>query len=584
MVLTMRAEHNQAVAEVLREIAELLELKGESPFRIRAYENAARIIEALPEDINEIAGAGRLQDISGVGEGLATKIDEFLKTGHITYLDNLRAEFPAGVRELMRIPGVGPKLASRAYHELGIASIDDLEAAARDGRLASLPRLGQKTAENVLHAIERMRAQGSRIPIGQALPLVEALVGQLSSHDFIHNLTPAGSVRRFEETIGDIDMIATSPEPQRAMDLFVSLPEVREVIAHGPTKTSIIASQGVQVDFRIVQDEAFGSLLQHFTGSKEHNVQLRDYALHKGLSLSEYGITNLATGQRQMFADEVAFYHALDLPWFPPEIRQGNGEIEAALKGQLPHLVEVGDIKGDLHVHTDWSDGTASLEDMVAAAAGRGYQYIAITDHSAARAHAHGLSIERLKEQWEAIAQLQEQYPNLRVLRGSEVDILNDGTLDFPDEILEQLDWVVASIHANFTMPRERMTERLMRAIENPHVDAIGHPTGRILGRRPPYELDIERILVAAAKTGTALEVNSHTDRLDLKDSHVRRAVELGVCIVINTDAHAITNYDNIVYGVRVARRGWARPSDVLNTRSLSELECALGKRLQHTQ
>ena len=481
----------------------------------------------------------------------------------------------------MGIPGVGPKLAARAYAELGVQTVEDLQAVASDGRLAALPRLGQKSAENVLRSIERAAKQETaRTPIGDALPYLRMVLERLDGHDFVRNVTAAGSVRRFQETIHDVDIIATSSEPEKAFDLFVSLPGIREVIARGPTKVSIINDRGLQIDFRIVPHESFGSLLQHFTGSKQHNVQLREYALKRGQSLSEYGITLVDSGERQTFVDEASFYAALDLPWIPPEIRQGLGEIDAARAGSLPSLLSVGDLTGDLHVHTNWSDGRATIDDMVLAAARRGYSYVAITDHSPSRGgNPGGLTIERLEAQRRALIEAQENHPEIRIFRGTEVDIKNDGSLDFPDEVLQELDWVVASIHSTFSMDIEQMTERMIRAIENPNVDAIGHPTGRILGRRPPYELDMDRVFDAAAATETALEINSFPQRLDLKDSYVRRAIEHGITIVVDTDAHSIAELGQIEFGVEVARRGWAEPANVLNASTLEEIERYLDTR-----
>lgn len=563
----MESATNHTMGDILEEIAELLELKGESSFRVRAYEKAAQSIRSFLTDVGDVAAAGGLQTIPGVGAALAVKITEYLETGRMTYLDGLRAEFPAGVRQLMGVPGVGPKMASRAYHELGVETLDQLEAAARDGRLASMSRLGQKSADNVLRAIERARGQDTqRAPIGDVLPYVRMIVQRLEGQDVVRNLTVAGSLRRFRETIRDVDIIATSDDPNRAFDAFLALPGIREVVARGPTKLSIITDRGLQIDFRIVPHESYGSLLQHFTGSKEHNVELREYALKRGQSLSEYGIASVETGERQTFEDEGSFYRALDLPWIPPEIREGTGEIEAAISDRLPTLLTLEDIKGDLHTHTNWSDGRASIEDMVKAAAGRGYQYVAITDHSPSRGGSPGgLSVERLERQWEAIAEVQERHPGINVLRGAEVDIKNDGSLDFPDRVSEQLDWVVASIHSTFSMSSEQMTERLVSAIENPHVDAIGHPTGRVLGRRPPYDLDIGKVLERAAATKTVLEINSFPQRLDLKDTYVRRAIEMGIRIAINTDAHSIAELGQIDFGIEVARRGWAQPLDVVN-------------------
>ncbi|HZT95947.1 MAG TPA: DNA polymerase/3'-5' exonuclease PolX [Chloroflexota bacterium] len=578
----METANNRTIGDILDEIAELLELKGESSFRVRAYENAASTIRHLPEDIGVLAEAGRLKSIQGVGEALAVKIDEYLSTGSMGYLDELRSQFPPGVRRLMSIPGVGPKLAARAYRELGIESVDELKQAAEDGRLAALPRLGQRSAENVLRAIARSAGQeGERIPIGAALPYVREIMRRLEGTDVAANVCVAGSVRRFQDTIHDVDIIATSDDPDGVFDLVLTTPGIREVAARGPTKLSIVTTRGMQVDFRIVPHEAFGSLLQHFTGSKQHNVQLREYALKRGQSLSEYGIMDVESGQRTAFSDEQSFYAALDLPWIPPEIRQGTGEIEAAREGRLPKLVSVGDIRGDLHVHTDWSDGTASLEEMVRAAVTRGYSYLAITDHSPSRGgRPGGLSVDRLRRQAELIEEVQRRFPDIHLLRGTEVDIKNDGSLDFPDEVLARLDWVVASIHSTFSMPAPQMTERMLAAIRNPHVDAIGHPTGRVLGGRPPYEMDMEAVFQAARETGTVLEINSFPQRLDLKDSHVRRAIDLGVMLSVDTDAHSVAELGQMEFGIEVARRGWATPDSVLNTRSYEELRAALENRL----
>jgi DNA polymerase (family X) len=570
----MELATNQAVGDVLEEIAELLELKGESSFRIRAYENAARTIRHLSTDIGEMSDAGALRSVPGVGEALALKIVEYLESGQMSYLESLRSEFPSGVRQLMGIPGVGPKMAARAYHELGIETVESLQLAAEDGRLAALPRLGQKTAENVLKAIERSRQQESkRIPIGDVLPYVNMVMQRLAGHDYVRNLTVAGSLRRFRETIKDVDVIATSKDPERAFELFLGLPGIREVIARGPTKLSVITDRGVQIDFRIVPDEAYGSLLQHFTGSKAHNVQLREYALKRGQSLSEYGIVDAETAERTSFGDEASFYAALDLPWIAPEIREGTGELDAARAGRLPALVTIEDIRGDLHVHTNWSDGTASIDDMISAAVARGYEYVAITDHSPSRGgNPGGLSIERLAQQRQALDDAQRSFPGIRILHGTEVDIKNDGSLDFPDDVLERLDWVVASIHSTFSMGIDQMTARMLAVIRNPNVDAIGHPTGRILGRRPPYELDMEAVFAAAAETGTALEINSFPQRLDLRDSYVRRAIELGIKIVVDTDAHSIAELNQIDFGIAVARRGWAQAANIVNTHPLHEV------------
>lgn len=567
-----RRMNNADVAATLTEIAELLELKGETTFRIRAYENAARTLGNMPEDIRTVAAEGRLKEIKGVGDALAKKIDELLATGKMEYLENLRAEFPPGVRALMAVPGVGPSLARRAYTELGVDSLEGLRTAAESGALASLPGFGEKSAENVLRALSRVSKRDQRISIGRAIPLVEELIAALGSDAFVHHLAPGGSLRRWSPTIGDLDLLATSSSPKEIMEIFVSLPIVSQVLGHGATKSTIITDNGIQVDLRIVPDESFGSLLQHFTGSKQHNIELREYALARGLSLNEYGITTVKAGQTSTFDSEEGFYRALGLEWIPPELREAHGEIDAARRDALPELVQVSDVRGDLHMHSNWSDGTVPVEEMVLAARERGYEYVAITDHSGGIGVAHGLSVERIKEQIELIRMLDRQIDGITILAGSEVDIKRDGSLDFPDEILEQLDWVIASVHSGFNQSEADMTARMIRAVENPHVDAIAHPTGRIIGKREPYAVDLEAIFRAAARAHTALEINSFPDRLDLSDTQARRAKDLGVMLVVDTDSHAPIHLENLRYGIAMARRGWCEKENVLNTRGLRGL------------
>jgi DNA polymerase (family 10) len=561
----MESATNQTVGDLLDEISELLELKGESSFRIRAYENAARAIRNMTSDVVDMTERHALQEIPGVGDALAKKIEEFVLTGRMEYVEGLRSEFPSGVRALMKIPGVGPKMAARAYQELGTETLGALEEAARDGTLAALPRMGQKTADNLLRAIERAKQQESaRTPIGDVLPFVSSVLGLLHGQEFVHNITVAGSLRRFNDTIKDVDIIGTSPEPERAFDLFMTIPGISQVVARGPTKLSVLTARGLQVDFRIVPDEAYGSLLQHFTGSKAHNVQLREYAVRRGQSLSEYGIVDVESGARQPYADEISFYAALDLPWIPPEMREGTGELEAALARSLPEVVSSEDIRGDLHLHTNWSDGRSKLEEMVASAEGLGHEYIAITDHSPSRPG--GLNAERLAAQRIELDEARRRHPNIRVLHGIEVDIKTNGTLDLPNDVLADLDWVVASAHSAFNMDAKEMAHRLVSAIRSPHVDCIGHLTGRLLGRRPPYDLDLDAVFQAAADTGTVIEINASPKRLDIKDTYVRRAIEMGIVIAINTDAHDIGQLSQMEFGVRVARRGWAEACNVINT------------------
>jgi len=574
------AVNNADVVAALTEIAELLELKGEGSFRIRAYENAAKTFGGVTEDVRALAAHGDLTKLKGVGAGLASKIEELINTGHIEYLDVLRTEVPDGVRSLMRVPGVGPSLARRVFRELGVNNLDELREAAQDGRLASLPGFGAKSAENVVRALGRVNKQESRISIGKAVPMVEELMDALRPFAALHNLVPAGSLRRWAPTIGDIDLMATSEVPSEAMEVFVNLPQVRQVLSRGATKSTIITDNGLQVDLRIVEDQYFGSLVQHFTGSRDHNIQLREYALQRGLSLNEYGITEVKTDGTQTFGSEEQFYAALQLDYIPPELREGTGEIEAAKAHTLPRLLRVQDIRGDLHAHSEWSDGTVPIEHMVLAARERGYDYLAITDHSGGIGVAGGLSAERLLAQIGEIRRINSEIDGIQVLAGTELEIKRDGSLDFEDAILAQLDWVIASVHSGFNQPREQMTARIVRAMENPHVDAIGHPTGRLIGKREPYEVDLEQMFRAAARTKTALEINSFPDRLDLVDWQARRAKDLGVMLVVNTDAHAPVHLDNIRYGVAMARRAWAEPHQVLNALPYTELRARISRAL----
>jgi DNA polymerase (family 10) len=567
------------IAETMEGIAQLLELKGESPFKVRAYRRAAQTIENLPVEAERLMKEGRLHEIPGVGESISQKITELITTGSCAYYEGLRKEFPPGITRLMEIPGIGPKTASRLAKELGVSTVEDLEQAVLSGRVAQLPRMGEKLAENILHHLRSLRRKDQRIPLGQALPVVEAILAQMEQQPTLHNLTPAGSLRRRTETIGDIDLIGTSDSPESIMRRFVTLPEVKEVLAQGATKSSVVVEGGLQVDLRLVEHESFGSLLQHFTGSKQHNIVMRERALKHGLSISEYGITQVKSGVLERFNQEEEVYRRLGLQYIPPELREGGDEVEVAERGELPRLVELSDIRGDLHTHTDWSDGHNSIEDMVQAAKERGYQYIVISDHSVGLGVARGLSIERLRRQREEIQELNRRIQGITILQGAEVDLRADGSLDFPDEVLAELDVVTASVHSAMGQDQATMTNRILKAIYNPHVDVIGHPSCRLLGHREPVALDMERILTAAAETGTALEINAMPERLDLRDVYVRRARDLGVWLVINTDAHSIRQLDVMRFGVGVARRGWCEARHILNTRPLPQLQSFLQER-----
>lgn len=564
---------NTAIAKVFYDIGDLLELKGENPFKIRAYQRAARAIEHLPKEIEIMLREGQdLKDIPGVGEAIAKKIGDLLTTGKLEYYEKLRAEFPPGISTLMEIPGVGPKTAMKLTQELRINSVEELERAIRDGQVAGLFRMGEKTAENILHQIEALRRKDQRIPIGEALPVVDEILEGLRAIPGVRNLTPAGSLRRFQETVGDIDLMGTADNPKQVIDAFTHLPQVAQVLGQGETKASVIVAGGLQVDLRMVEHERYGSLLQYFTGSKQHNIALRERFRRQGLKLSEYGITDLATGKEETFATEEAFYQRLGLQYIPPEIRDGGEEIDMAAGGKIPALVEVSDIKGDFHVHTDWSDGRSPLEEMVQAARARGYQYLAITDHSAGRGIAHGLTVERILAQIGEIRKLNQGLKDIHILTGTEMDIRADGSLDLPDDILARLDVVVAAVHSSMGQEQEKMTRRVLGALDNPHVDILAHPTCRLLGEREPVHIDLEAVFKKAAEKGKALEINAMPTRLDLKDIHIRRARELGVKLLIGTDSHAPEQLDFMRFGVGLARRGWCQAGDIINTWPLEDI------------
>jgi len=564
---------NTDIAGIFEQMASFLEIKGENPFKIRAYRRAADIIVHLPREIAEMLAAGEdLKTLPGIGTAIAAKMEELVRTGHLVAWETLRNSLPQGLAALLEIPGIGPKTAYRLTTELGISSVDDLEQAILEGKVASLFRLGDRTAQNLLHQIQSFRRKDQRIPLGKALPMVEEVLSMLRLVPGVRNLVPAGSLRRFRETVGDIDLMGTAENPEAVIRSFVSLPPVREVLAQGPTKASVILADGLQADLRMVEHDAFGSLLQYFTGSRQHNIALRTRMQKNGLKLSEYGITDAATGRLEKFATEEAFYARLGMQYIPPEIREDRGEIELAVKNAIPELVKRSDIQGDLHVHTNWSDGAASLESMAQAAKEVGYSYLAITDHSGGLGIAGGLNEDRLLKQQQVIRQLNKQLEGIRLLSGTEVNILADGRLDLSDEILSRLDVVVASVHSSLNQNEGKMTKRIMKALENPHVDILAHPTCRLIGKREPIAVNLEAIFSAAAEYRKVLEINSMPDRLDLQDISIYRARELGVMLAINTDAHRPEHYDLMRFGISMARRGWCRPSSILNSRPLEEI------------
>ncbi|TET18092.1 MAG: DNA polymerase/3'-5' exonuclease PolX, partial [Dehalococcoidia bacterium] len=571
--------NNKEIAKVFQDIADLLELKGENPFKIRAYQKVVRSIEHLPVEMEQLVAEDKLKEIPGVGEAITKKITELVTTGHLGYYEKLKAEFPEGISTLLDLPGIGPKTAMLLAKELDIKSVDELEAATVGGKVTSLPRMGDKTAENILHQIQALRRKkrSQRIPISEALPVVDEISARLNHLPGLRHLTPAGSLRRFRETVGDIDLMGTADNATEVIQTFATLPQVKEVLASGTTKASVVVSGGLQVDLRIVDHDSFGSTLQYFTGSKQHNINLRERAHRLGLKLSEYGITNLATEELEKFATEEAFYERQGLEFIPPELREGQQEVERAERGTIPRLIELSDIKGDLHVHTNWSDGRDTLEAMALAAKALGFQYLGIAEHSGGRGIAHGLDAERLRQQILEIKQLNQKINGIHILSGIEVDIRADGSLDMPDELLAELDIVIAAVHSAMNQRQEQMTRRIIGAMENPNVDVLAHPTSRLLPDREPIAVDMEAVFQAAAKTNTILEINAMPSRLDLKDIHAYRARELGVKLVINTDAHSIEHLEFMRFGVGVARRGWCQPQDILNTRPLGEIMPYLG-------
>lgn len=564
---------NTDIAKVFYDIADLLDIKGDNPFKVRAYQKAARSIELWPRELEAMVQEGAdLRQVPGVGDAIAKKVTDLITTGKLEIYDDLRREFPEGVTAILGIPGIGPKTALRLATELKVKSVDELERAAREGRVAALPRMGPRTAENILDRIEAMRRKDHRIPIGEALPVVDEILAVLGTVKGVRNLTPAGSLRRFLETIGDIDIMGTADDSEKVIKAFTELPLVKDVLARGPTKASILVGGGMQVDLRLVEHEAFGSLLQYFTGSKQHNVSLRTVFQHRGLKLSEYGITDAATGKLEKFATEEGFYDRLGMQWMPPEMREDRGEIALALQRSIPRLVEQSDIRGDFHVHTEWSDGRKSIEDMAIAARGLGYQYIVITDHSVGRGIARGLSAERLKRQKAEIDEINRRVSGIRVFTGVELDIRADGTLDLPDEVLADLDVVTAAVHSSMGQPEEQMTQRVISAMENPNVDILAHPTCRLLGSREPVALDMEAVFEAALRTRTVLEINCMPQRLDLNDTHAFRARELGISLVTATDAHTPSQMELMRYGIGIARRAWCQPRHLLNAMPAQEV------------
>lgn len=564
---------NTEFAKIFSEIADFLELKEENPFKIRAYRKAAQNIEALSENLESVykeGGREALEKIPGVGEGIADKIEQIIKTGKLDLHQQLLKEFPKGFIEMIQTPGLGPKTAMLVYKRLKIGTVEELEKAAREGKLRSLPGMGAKKEESIIKGIELKKKIKGRFLLSEAATYTDAIVVALKKLKEVDQILPAGSLRRMKETVGDVDILVTSKKPAVVMDTFTSLPQVDRVLAKGHTKSTVILKNGLQTDVRVVDPNTFGAAAHYFTGSKQHNIQIRTLGVKRGLKISEYGIFK---GKKRIGGSkEIDVFKSVGLPYIPPELREGTGEIEAAQKGKLPKLIELKDIKGDLQMHSTWSDGRNKIEEMAEYAKKLGYEYIAITDHSKAVRIAGGLTEEDVLKQIKEIDKINKKMKGITVLKGTEVDILPDGTLDLPDDILKELDVVVAAVHSRFKMPKEEMTKRIIKALKNKYVNILSHPTGRIIGKREPYQVDIEDIISAAKDTGTYLEINSLPERLDLSDVHARHAKEEGVLISIDTDAHATTQLEVMKYGVATARRGWLEKKDVINTQPLDKL------------
>lgn len=567
---------NQEIANIFYEIADFLEMEGVQ-FKPYAYQKAALTLETMEKDVGEIykkGGIGALEEIPGVGKSMAEKIEEYLKTGKIKYYQDLKKKTPIKMEELTAVEGLGPKKVKVLYQKLGIRNLKDLEKAVRAHKIASLFGFGEKTEKNILEGIAFLKRSKGRFLLGEILPTVKEVYEKLKNLKGVEEVSLAGSVRRMKETIGDVDFLVISKNPKKVMDFFTSLSGIIKIWGKGTTKSSVRIKEGFDMDIRVVLNRSYGSALQYFTGSKEHNIAVRKIAMDKGLKLSEYGLfqeSKMITGKT-----EEEIYRALGMQWIPPEIRENQGEIEMALEGKLPKLIDYKDIKGDLHCHSDWDGGANSIKEITEAAIKIGYQYIGIADHTKFLRIEHGLDEKKLAEQRKEIEKINKMFhascSMFHVLHGCEANILNDGLIDIKDEALAKLDYVIAGIHSNFKMPKEKMTERIIKAMKNPNVDIISHPTGRILKKRDEYQIDFDKILRAAKETGTILEINSFPERLDLNDQNIRWAKEAGVKMVINTDAHHKDQLRFIEFGIAQARRGWAEKKDIINTQPLKKL------------
>lgn len=563
--------HNADIAAVFEEIADLLEIKGDNPFRIRAYRNAARTVTDLTQELKSLVDEDAdLTELPGIGKDLAGKITEILTTGTARQVEDLRKQLPAGITDLLKIPGLGPKRVKTLYNDLKITSLDELKKAAQGGKIRTLPGFGEKTEKHILESIAAKADTTRRFLRAQVTPYAESLVEYLGKIDGVKQITIAGSYRRAQDTVGDLDILAVATAKSPVMDRFVAYDEVIEVLAHGTTKSAVVLRAGIQVDLRVVPAKSYGAALHYFTGSKAHNIAARKIGQQKKLKVNEYGVFR---GEKQIAGTtEKEVYAALDLPYIEPELREDRGEFDAARKGALPDLIDLKDIRGNLHGHSTWSDGKNSIEEVAKAAAERGYEYVAITDHSRALTVARGLDEKRLRQQIEEIDKLNGKLKGIAILKGIEVDIMEDGRLDLPDDVLKELDLVVGSVHSRFNLSAGKQTDRIRRAMDNPYFTLLGHPTGRLLLSRDPYAVDVPGIVQHAKQRGCYLELNGNPQRMDLNDVYCQLAREQGVLICINTDAHSLLDMENLRHGIGQARRGWLEKKDVLNTRNLKEL------------
>ena len=555
----------------MREIAILLDMEGVQ-FKPRAYEKAAYAVEAVEQPLSELyrkEGIKAIEAIPGVGKAIAEKIIALIQTGRLPYYQELKQKVPVDLANLTAIEGLGPKMIKALYDHLGIKTVEELEKAAQEGKIRHLPHFGEKSEQKILKGIAFLKKSSGRFTLGVALPLVLEIEGRLEKIKGVKHVAIAGSIRRRKETIGDGDILVVSSQPDLVMDVLVKMPEVVHIHGKGHTKSSVKLNNGMDVDVRVVEEKSFGAALNYFTGSKDHNIVLRRIAQEKNLKLNEYGVYRGEKVLAGVTEEEV--YEVLGLPYIPPELRENSGEIEAAIAGKLPDLIDYDDLKGDLQTQTNWTDGANSIEEMVQEAKRLGLEYIAITDHTKSLAMTGGSDEKKLQQQMAVIDELNKKLRGITILKGAEVNINKDGTLDIADDTLAKLDVVGVAVHSHFNLSREEMTRRVIRAMENPHADILFHPTGRLIQKREPYDIDIDEVIKTAKRTGTVLEIDGYPDRLDLKDEHVRKAVEAGVKLVIDTDAHNVNHLSFLHYGIATARRGWAKKSDILNTKSLKE-------------